>query len=235
MQERRVTVLVTGGNRGIGLEICRQLAERGAFVLLGSRDPAKGEAARASLGALQERVAVVPLAMDDPASIAAACARIARDPAHLDVLINNAGIFARTDAPAPAVPRATVEDAMRTNVLGPLALIQGVLPLLRASARGRIVNISSGMGQLAEMGGGSAAYRLSKTALNGLTAALAADLAPERIAVNTLCPGWVKTDMGGAGATRTVAQGADTPVWLALDADQALTGKFWRDRAVIPW
>jgi NAD(P)-dependent dehydrogenase (short-subunit alcohol dehydrogenase family) len=235
MQERRTTVLVTGGNRGIGLEICRQLAERGAFVLLGSRDVFKGEAARKSLGAAAERIQVMPLAMDDTASISAACARIAENPAHLDVLINNAGIFERTDAPMPLVPLPTVEKTVRTNLLGPLALIQGLLPLLRKSPRARIVNVSSGMGQLAEMGGGSAAYRLSKTALNGLTAALAADLAGERIAVNTLCPGWVKTDMGGAGATRSVAQGADTPVWLALDADQAQSGKFWRDRAVIPW
>lgn len=229
------TILVTGGNRGIGLEICRQLASRGVRVLMGVRDIAKGEAARASLGSLASAIQVQQLAVDDPASITRACAAIAERPGQLDVLINNAGIFDKADGPSPVVALATVERTFRTNVLGPLALAQGVLPLLRKSSRPRIINVSSGMGQLSSMGGGSCAYRLSKTALNGLTAILAADLAGERVAVNALCPGWVKTDMGGPGATRSVAQGADTPVWLALDAPQEVTGKLWRDRAEIAW
>jgi NAD(P)-dependent dehydrogenase (short-subunit alcohol dehydrogenase family) len=228
-------VLVTGGNRGIGLECCRQLAARGARVLMGSRDAAKGEIARKSLGELAARVRVEQLAADDAASVAACAARLAKDPGRLDALINNAAIYDKGDAAASKLPLEVLQRTFATNVHGPLLIAQALLPLLRKSERGRIINLSSGMGQLSSAGPGSAAYRMSKTALNGLTTTLAAELAPERIAVNCVCPGWVKTDMGGAGATREVAQGADTPVWLALDAPQALTGKFLRDRAEIPW
>jgi NAD(P)-dependent dehydrogenase (short-subunit alcohol dehydrogenase family) len=230
-----LTAVVTGGNRGIGLEICRQLAVRGVTVLMGSRDPARGEAARASLGAAGAGIRVLGLALDDPASIAAAAAAISADPGRLDILINNAGVFDKADAPAQKLAPAVLERTLRTNLVGPLLLSQALLPLLRRSGSGRIINISSGMGQLHGMGSGSAAYRLSKTALNGLTATLAADLLGDRIAVNAVCPGWVKTDMGGAGAQREVAQGADTPVWLALDAEQVRSGGFWRDRAELPW
>ncbi|MBA2479899.1 MAG: SDR family oxidoreductase [Planctomycetes bacterium] len=228
-------ILVTGGNRGIGLEICRQLAERGARVIMGARDKAKGEAAKATLGAAAERITVEVLAVDDSASVTGFAQRIGKSPGHLDVLINNAGIFDKRDANASAVPVEVVEQTIRTNVLGPMRLAQALLLMLRASKAGRIINISSGMGTLHDMGAGSAAYRMSKTALNALTATLAAELTTSRIAVNSMCPGWVKTDMGGPGATRTVAEGADTAVWLALDVDQATTGKFWRDRAEIPW
>jgi NAD(P)-dependent dehydrogenase (short-subunit alcohol dehydrogenase family) len=228
-------ILVTGGNRGIGLEICRQLATRGARVLMGARDAAKGERARASLGPMAERIRVEPLATDDAQSIAACAARLAKDPGRLDGLINNAAIYDKGDAGAPTLPLAVLTRTFATNLHGPLLLIQALLPLLKAAGGARVVNLSSGMGQLSGMGPGSAAYRLSKTALNGLTATMASELASARIAVNAVCPGWVKTDMGGAGATREVAQGADTPVWLALDADPALTGRFWRDRAEIPW
>jgi NAD(P)-dependent dehydrogenase (short-subunit alcohol dehydrogenase family) len=202
---------------------------------MGSRDAAKGESARKSLGELAARVRVEQLAADDPASIAACAARLAKDPGRIDALINNAAIYDKADAPASKLPIAVLQRTFATNLHGPLQVTQELLPLLRRSERGRVINLSSGMGQLSGMGSGSAAYRLSKTALNGLTATLAAELAPEHIAVNCVCPGWVKTDMGGAGATREVAQGADTPVWLALDAPQDLTGKFFRDRTEIPW
>ncbi len=228
-------VLVTGGNRGIGLECCRQLAARGAKVMMGARDVERGERARRSLGDLAASVRVEQLATDDPASIAACSQRLTRDPARLDVLINNAAIYDSADAPATSLPLPVLIRTFATNVHGPLLLTQALLPLLRASSRGRIINLSSGMGQLSGMGTGSAAYRLSKTTLNGFTATLAAELAPDHIAVNSVCPGWVKTDMGGAGASREVAQGADTPVWLAIEAAQELTGRFWRDRAEIPW
>jgi NAD(P)-dependent dehydrogenase (short-subunit alcohol dehydrogenase family) len=122
-----------------------------------------------------------------------------------------------------------------TNTLGPVRLVQVLLPLLKKSRGGRIVNMSSGMGALNEMEGGYAAYRISKTALNALTSILGAELAEHHIAVNSMCPGWVRTDMGGANADRDVSEGADTAVWLSLDAPQALAGKFYRDRQVIPW
>jgi NAD(P)-dependent dehydrogenase (short-subunit alcohol dehydrogenase family) len=124
--------------------------------------------------------------------------------------------------------------SLETNALGPLHLSQALVPLLQRSKDARIVNISSGMGAFSEMGGDYAAYRISKTALNAVTAILAAELR-DRIAVNAACPGWVRTDMGGRSAERDVREGADTPVWLALDAPQRLTGKFVRDRKVIPW
>jgi NAD(P)-dependent dehydrogenase (short-subunit alcohol dehydrogenase family) len=123
---------------------------------------------------------------------------------------------------------------LETNTLAPLRLSQVLAPLLKRSGAGRIVNVSSGMGALSDMGGDHAAYRISKAALNAVTGILAAELRG-KVAVNSMCPGWVKTDMGGSGAEREVGQGADTAVWLALDAPQNLTGKFLRDREVIPW
>jgi NAD(P)-dependent dehydrogenase (short-subunit alcohol dehydrogenase family) len=128
----------------------------------------------------------------------------------------------------------TVRETLETNALGPLHLSQTLAPLLQRSKYARIVNISSGMGAFSEMGGDYAAYRISKTALNAVTAILAAELR-DKIAVNAACPGWVRTDMGGRNADRDVTEGADTPVWLALDAPQRLTGKFVRDRKVISW
>ena len=152
----------------------------------------------------------------------------------LDVLINNAGIIAKGDAPGLTVDLKAVRVTLETNALGPLHLSQILVPLLRRSKSARIVNLSSGMGALSEMEGDYAAYRISKTALNAVTAILAAELR-DVVAVNAACPGWVKTDMGGPNAERDLAEGANIPVWLALDAPQDLTGKFVRDRKVIPW
>src|SRR5262249_19866023 len=152
----------------------------------------------------------------------------------LDVLINNAGIFTRENSAGLEVKLATVRAALETNTLAPLHLSQTMVPLLRRGNASRIVNVSSGLGALTSMQGGYAAYRMSKAALNAVTAILAAELRGT-VAVNSVCPGWVKTDMGGADAHREVSEGADTPVWLALDAPLDLTGKFLRDRKVIPW
>jgi NAD(P)-dependent dehydrogenase (short-subunit alcohol dehydrogenase family) len=230
------TILVTGGNRGIGLEICRQCAALSWSVVLGARDVVAGERARASLGPLAARVRVEALVLDDPASINACAVRLSATGGTLDALINNAGMFDKAgEASATTLPLAVLERTLRTNLYGPLLMSQAVLPLLRRSSQGRIVNLSSGMGQLEGMGGGSAAYRISKTALNALTATMAADLSAEKILVHAVCPGWVKTEMGGPGAQREVAQGADTPVWLATDAAVTTTGRFWRDRQNIPW
>jgi NAD(P)-dependent dehydrogenase (short-subunit alcohol dehydrogenase family) len=135
------------------------------------------------------------------------------------------------DASGLKVNMETVRVTLETNALGPFHLSQALMPLLQRSKRARIVNLSSGMGALSEMEGDYAAYRISKTALNAVTAILAAEL--RKVSVNAACPGWVRTDMGGRTAERH--QGADTPVWLALDAPQSLTGKFLRDRRVISW
>jgi NAD(P)-dependent dehydrogenase (short-subunit alcohol dehydrogenase family) len=226
--------VVTGGNRGIGFEICRQLAARGAAVVLTARERGAGEPAAKKLAGHKHAVAFQPLDVTDAASIEALRDFLKDTYGRLDVLINNAGMIAKGEAPALTVDLATVRQTLETNALGPLHLVQALVPLLKHGASPRIVNMSSGMGALTDMGGGYAAYRMSKTLLNAVTAILAAELAGAA-AVNSVCPGWVKTDMGGRNATREVAEGADTAVWLALDAPATLTGKFVRDRKIIPW
>jgi NAD(P)-dependent dehydrogenase (short-subunit alcohol dehydrogenase family) len=227
-------VVVTGGNRGIGFEICKQLAARGARVVLTARNAAAGGAAVKKLAAQKLAVTFHPLDVTDDTSIAALHDFLQETYGHIDVLINNAGIIAKGDGPALKVELAAVRETLETNALGPLRLAQMLVPLLKNGASPRIVNMSSGMGALSDNSGGYAAYRMSKTAINAVTAILAAELR-DTIAVNAVCPGWVRTDMGGRHATRDVADGADTAVWLALDAPEKFTGKFVRDRKVIPW
>jgi NAD(P)-dependent dehydrogenase (short-subunit alcohol dehydrogenase family) len=216
------------------LEICRQLAARGAQVVLTARKRAAGDAAVKKLAAQKLAATFQLLDVTDGNSIVALRDFLQDSYGHLDVLINNAGIIAKAEASALTVKLATIRDTLETNALGPLHLAQTLLPLLKSGISPRIVNMSSGMGALADNEGGYAAYRMSKTALNAVTAILAAELRGT-IAVNAVCPGWVKTDMGGPHAERDVADGADTAVWLALDAPAKLTGKFVRDRKVIPW
>jgi NAD(P)-dependent dehydrogenase (short-subunit alcohol dehydrogenase family) len=227
-------IVVTGGNRGIGFEICRQLTAREARVVLTARKRTAGEAAVKKLAGGKHAAAFHPLDVTDGKSIERLSEFLKETYGHIDVLINNAGIIAEGEAPALKVDLATVRETLETNALGPLHLAQNLVPLLKSGSSPRIVNMSSGMGALADNYGGHAAYRMSKTLLNAVTAILAAELAGT-IAVNSVCPGWVKTDMGGRNATRDVAEGADTAVWLALDAPATLTGKFVRDHKVIPW
>jgi NAD(P)-dependent dehydrogenase (short-subunit alcohol dehydrogenase family) len=227
-------IVVTGGNRGIGLEACRQLAARGARVVLTARQPQAGEEAVRKLAAQKVAVQVHPLNVTDPANVATLRDHLERTFGRLNVLINNAGIFPKDDGPGLVVKPETVRATLETNTVAPLYLAQTLVPLLKHSGAGRIINVSSGLGALSEMQGGYAAYRISKTALNAVTAILAAELRGA-VAVNSVCPGWVKTDMGGANAEREVSQGAAGIVWLALDAPQDLTGVFVRDGKVIPW
>lgn len=234
MTENQPIVVVTGGNRGIGFEICRQLASRGAEVVLTARKPEAGQEAVKKLVAQNLAVQFHPLDVTVPQSISALHDFLERTFGRLDVLINNAGIIAKAEASGLTVTLATVRETLETNTLAPLLLSQSLVPLLKRSQAGRIVNVSSGMGALSEMQGDHAAYRISKAALNAVTGILAAELSGA-VAVNSVCPGWVRTDMGGANADRDVSQGADTAVWLALDAPQELTGKFVRDRNVIAW
>ena len=229
-----LVVVVTGGNRGIGFEICRQLTAREARVVLTARKRTAGEAAVKKLAGGKHAAAFHPLDVTDGKSIEHLSEFLKETYGHIDVLINNAGIIAEGEAPALKVDLATVRETLETNALGPLHLAQKLVPLLKRGSSPRIVNMSSGMGALTDNCGGHAAYRMSKTLLNAVTAILAAELAGT-IAVNSVCPGWVKTDMGGLNATRDVAEGADTAVWLALDAPATLTGKFVRDHKVIPW
>jgi NAD(P)-dependent dehydrogenase (short-subunit alcohol dehydrogenase family) len=226
--------LVSGANRGIGREIARRFAERGHYVVLGSRDVSAGEREAEQIEAEGGRVSVVELDVASTESVDRATRDVGNDPARLDVLVNNAGVYG---SPAGAADFDVEEahEVLEVNLFGAWRLTQGLLPLLRESGHGRIVNVSSGAGQLDDMQGGRAAYRISKTGLNALTRILAAEEGRHGILVNTMCPGWVRTDMGGGSAPRSVEEGADTAVWLATLPDDGPTGGFFRDRQPIPW
>jgi NAD(P)-dependent dehydrogenase (short-subunit alcohol dehydrogenase family) len=226
------TVLITGANRGIGLQTAKELAGRDFRVFLGTRDERAGAAAVASVGNNAE-VLVVDVA--DSKSIAAAARALAEKADRLDVLINNAGIYPDHGISILDVARNRMVETFQTNTFGPIELTQTFLPLLRKSSAARVINVSSGYGQLDGLSPGVPSYCLSKLALNGVTIMLAQALKSDQIAVNSVCPGWVRTDMGGADADRSVEEGADTIAWLASEAPATLTGKFFRDRAEIPW
>ena len=219
--------LVTGASRGIGAEIARQLAgDHGFQVFAGARDPGDVEPG--------EGIEPIQLDVTNQASVEAARERVQSDPGRLDALVNNAGIYGEPVGVAD-YDLDEAHEVIETNVFGPWRLIQAFLSLLRGSEHPRIVNMSSGAGQLSDMNGGRAAYRVSKTGLNALTRVLAADERGSGILVNTMCPGWVRTDMGGSGAPRSVAEGADTAVWLATVPDDGPSGGFFRNRKPIPW
>ncbi|MBY0224719.1 MAG: SDR family oxidoreductase [Hyphomicrobium sp.] len=231
--------LVSGGNRGIGLEIARQLARRGMLVVIGSRDLEKGQAAAKTIIDEGYPTEVVRLDITDEASVAAAVEEIVLRHGRIDILVNNAAIL--IDGPGGfksslfELKADTARQTFETNVLGPLRLTQAVVPIMERNGYGRIVNLSSGAGQLSDMRSGFPAYRMSKTALNALTRITASELASTNIKVNAVCPGWVRTDMGGAEAERPVEIGAETPVWLATLPENGPTGGFFRDKRSIPW
>ncbi|HZN26178.1 MAG TPA: SDR family oxidoreductase [Burkholderiales bacterium] len=228
--------LVTGGNRGIGFEICRQLATRGLAVILGARDAGEGKAAAKTLRDEGLPVEFHRLDVTSCRSIRACVAALAERRGRIDVLVNNAGVLLDPRGSRFLDSKLdTYRDTLEANLYGPLQLAQAVIPLMKGKRYGRIVNMSSGLGQLSEMGTGTPAYRLSKTSLNALTRILAAEFHGNNILVNSVCPGWVRTRMGGEGASRTPAQGADTAVWLATLPDDGPTGGFFRDRQPIPW
>ena len=233
---RPKVAVVTGGNRGIGFEICRQLAGLGMQVVLTSRDPAKGEAAVAQLAESSLRSVVChPLDVTSETSAFALAAWLDQQYGACDVLVNNAGILDPRGGRVLTTSIETLREVLATNVEGPFLVSKGLVPLMQRGQYGRIVNLSSGLGQLAEMGAGTPAYRISKAALNALTRTLAAELSGTNILVNAVCPGWVRTDMGGPHALRSVEQGAETAIWLATLPDGSPTGRFFRDRQAIPW
>lgn len=236
MAEPKVA-LVTGGNRGIGFEVCRQLAKHGYNVVLTSRDKVKGEQAVKDLADQGLKVDFHELDVTDSGSVQLLDAHIRREFKRLDALINNAGVFLDRGESAGLmnVSRDQLRATMETNVYGPLMMIQKFAPLMAENNYGRIVNVSSGLGQLSDMGGGYAAYRMSKVAINAVTRMAADEVKDRGILVNSACPGWVRTDMGGEGAPRSTEEGADTIVWLAMNPEASPTGKFFRDRKEIPW
>jgi NAD(P)-dependent dehydrogenase (short-subunit alcohol dehydrogenase family) len=224
VESERKVALVSGASRGIGAEIARELAaDHGFLVFAGARNPDDVAGA--------EGVQPIRLDVTDQGTIDAARERIEAEAGHLDALVNNAGVYG-DPVGAADYDLEGAHEVLEVNTFGPWRLTEAFLPLLRESAAPRIVNVSSGAGQLSDMNGGRAAYRVSKAALNALTRTLASD---ERwIKVNTMCPGWVRTDMGGSAAGRSVEEGADTAVWLATLPDDGPTGGFFRDRQPIP-
>ena len=237
-KEKRIA-LVTGANKGIGFEVVRDLARKGFHVFLGARNSDAGVAAVQKLNKEGEKedygeITFLKIDVSNSDSIRRAAEEFSRSTDRLDVLVNNAGILLDDDKDVLMVAPEIFETTLRTNTVGALLVSQAFVPFLKKSDAPRIVNVSSGGGQLADGADGWApAYCISKTALNGVTVQLAAAL--PKFAVNSVCPGWVRTDMGGSNATRSVLEGAAGVVWLAADAPQSETSKFWRDRKVIPW
>jgi NAD(P)-dependent dehydrogenase (short-subunit alcohol dehydrogenase family) len=225
------TALVTGANRGLGLETARRLGLEGYRVVLGARDTARGEAAAGELRA--QGIDAAALELDVTAPDAAALAAV-----EADVLVNNAGIIPEAGLASRSVFDVAPEVVLHgfeNNTLGAYRVAQAVVPGMRERGFGRVVNVSSGMGQLSDMNGGSPAYRLSKTALNALTRILADELRGTNVLVNSVCPGWVRTDMGGPHARLSVEDGADTIVWAATLPEGGPSGGFFRKREAIPW
>jgi NAD(P)-dependent dehydrogenase (short-subunit alcohol dehydrogenase family) len=228
------TALVTGANKGIGHEVARQLAAKGFHVFVGARNRSAGRAAADAIAKNGEKATFLEIDVSDNSSVTAAAREFSKIADHLDVLISNAGIIVDGDDAILKISDEIFRKTLETNTLGALRVTRAFEPLLAKSKAPRVINVSSGGGQLTGGADGWApAYCISKTGLNGVTSQLATAL--PKFAVNSVCPGWVRTDMGGKNATRSIEEGADTIVWLATDAPQKLTGKFLRDRKEIPW
>lgn len=235
--------LVTGANRGIGFAIANQLARKGLTVIIGARDEHNGFEAQKRLVDNGLDVHFTLLDIADATSIMAAVGRIDSIFGRLDVLVNNAGIMIDAETGILELSLALLQNTLRTNAFGPFLLSQGCVPLMKKHDYGRIVNISSTLGALTDIVNPeskynelqSPAYRLSKTMLNGITALLAKELRKSNILVNSVCPGWVRTNLGGPLAPILPDQAAETPVWLATLPDDGPTGGFFRDRQPISW
>jgi NAD(P)-dependent dehydrogenase (short-subunit alcohol dehydrogenase family) len=236
---RRVAV-VTGANRGMGLETCRQLARRGLRVLLTARDAQKGEAAASTLRGEGLEVDFHVLDVTDDRSVEAVAEHVDRSYGRLDVLVNNAGaVFEpmrdKSAASFFSTDAALIHKSFDVNALGAARCCRALVPLMRKNGYGRVVNVSTGMAALHGMNGGWPGYRMSKTALNALTRLLADELKDTGIKVNSVCPGHVQTEMGGPHASRAVEEGVDTTLWLATLHDDGPSGGFFRDCKQIEW
>jgi NAD(P)-dependent dehydrogenase (short-subunit alcohol dehydrogenase family) len=229
--------LVTGGNRGIGFEICRGLARAGLHVLLGARDEGKGKRAVEELKGAGDIEPVLIDVTDSRSIREAVDATLARH-GRIDVLVNNAAIVLDEEISVLAVPVETVRETFETNLYGPLLLCQLAVPGMVERGYGRIVNLSSGAGQLSSMRDYAPSYSMSKVAINAITRLVASALRDARarnVLVNSVDPGWVRTDMGGPDARRAPGKGAETAVWLATLPDNGPTGGFFHDRKPVSW
>ena len=228
------TALITGANKGIGYEVARQLAAKGFHAFVGARNEKAGRKAAEDIAKKCGKATFLEIDVADSDSVTTAAREFSNIADHLDVLVNNAGIIVDGDNAILEISDDLLRKTLETNTLGALRVTRAFAPLLRKSKAPRVINVSSGGGQLTGGADGWApAYCISKTALNGVTVQLEAAL--PKFAVNSVCPGWVRTEMGGENASRSVEEGAETIVWLASEAPQDLTGKFLRDRKEIPW
>jgi NAD(P)-dependent dehydrogenase (short-subunit alcohol dehydrogenase family) len=229
--------LVTGANRGIGLEIARQLSQKRIRVIMGARNLSQGKAAAKTLSLNNANIFAVELDVTREDTVERLTRKVASDFGRLDILVNNAGILIDESDRPTETKLEMVSSTLETNLVGSWRLCQAFIPFMKRNNYGRIVNVSSGAGSLTEMPESlyAPAYSISKTALNALTIMLATELRSANILVNAVCPGWVRTDMGGKNAPRSVEEGADTAVWLATLPDNGPTGGFFRDRTKIPW
>ncbi|MEB3355964.1 MAG: SDR family oxidoreductase [Synechococcales bacterium] len=229
------TALVTGGNRGIGFAICQGLLKAGFNVFMGSRSLEKGKAAAAKLDPSGSNIQVLELDVADDQSIQQAFNRLSQQCDRLDVLVNNAGIYPDSEVDILTISRDLLMQTLDVNTFSMIRTVQAFLPLLKKAESARVINYSSGYGQLAGLSANVPSYCLSKLAVNGATIMLADALRSRDIVVNAVDPGWVETDMGGASAPRTPEQGADTAIWLATKASLSESGKLWHDRQVVPY
>jgi NAD(P)-dependent dehydrogenase (short-subunit alcohol dehydrogenase family) len=235
MPARKIAI-VTGGNRGIGREIARQLMKADVFVVIGCRSEPKCAMAVDELTGEGANIAGFPLDVNDTKSVKRFVDHVEKHHGAPSILVNNAGVYPEsTESKVVDTPTSVWRETFETNLFGAVRMCREVVPLMKRLRHGRIVNMSSGLGQLHQMGEGSPAYRVSKAALNALTRTLASEVAGSGILVNSMSPGWVKTDMGGENAPRTVEEGADTAAWLCLLPSNGPTGQFFRDRKPIPW
>ena len=232
----RKIAIVTGGNRGIGREIARQLMKADVFVVAGVRDAAKCAATQEGLEAEGAHAVALQLDVNDTKSVRRFVDEVNRKHGAPSILVNNAGVYPESrDAKVTDTSTSFWRATFETNLFGSVRMCREVVPLMSKRGYGRVVNVSSGLGQLEHMADGSPAYRVSKAALNALTKTLAAEVAGSGILVNSMSPGWVRKDMGGDEAPRSVEEGADTAVWLCLLPSNGPTGQFFRDRQPIPW
>jgi len=228
--------LVTGGNRGIGLATCQQLAEKNVRVYLGSRELPKGEQQAQKLQAAGLDVLAIQLDVSDEAACRSAIQKIEQAEGRLDILVNNAGVYLDEGVPISAIPTDTMRTTLEVNLLGPFYLMQLALPLMRARQYGRIVNVSSGYGSMARLSGTSTgSYKVSKIGLNALTRLFAGGVDGSQIKINAIDPGWVRTDMGGAQAARSPQAAAADLVWAATLAGDGPNGGFFYQRQPVTW